>query len=485
MSRSFAEFARDKRGGIVLIFALLLPVVTGMSAAAVEYGSLVKRRSELQRAADSGAIAGVNQFKLANTDDASAVRTAIAMARAQAGNQRPVAAAAEVVGTHSGVRVTLSETIVLTLGRLLNLPSLDVRVQSTAKLAGTTRLCLLALDGLSMGAFHLESAARITASDCSLYSNSINPAGIQGENAAVAQAISICSAGGYAGRANFSPQPATGCPVMRDPLAHLPAPRIEPCLDLGSLLNPKKYVEDPDNPAYGKNIVTTVATLNPGTYCGGLHITKGATVTLRPGVYVMKDGPLVVDKKSSLEGVNVGFYFTGPRAGLLFDEKSVISLTAPKEEPMRGLLFFEERNLVAEAVSSSLVGSLLGGVGGVVNGVGNLATGVVGLVVELPPPLGGKGKPKPPPGGPLPLREYRIISDEARTLLGTIYLPSGRLIIDSKRPVADQSAYTVIIARLINLYDGPNLVLNARYGATDVPVPRGVGPSSANTELSQ
>ena len=25
----------------------------------------------------------------------------------------------------------------------------------------------------------------------------------------------------------------------------------------------------------------------------------------------------------------------------------------------------------------------------------------------------------------------------------------------------------------------------ARYGATDVPVPRGVGPSSADTELSQ
>lgn len=83
-----------------------------------------------------------------------------------------------------------------------------------------------------------------------------------------------------------------------------------------------------------------------------------------------------------------------------------------------------------------------------------------------------------------PLREYRIISDEARTLLGTIYLPAGRLIIDSKKPIADQSAYTVIVARVINLYDGPNLMLNARYASSDIPVPEGVGPSSSDTVIS-
>ena len=83
------------------------------------------------------------------------------------------------------------------------------------------------------------------------------------------------------------------------------------------------------------------------------------------------------------------------------------------------------------------------------------------------------------------MRTYRIISDNARTILGTIYLPAGRVVIDAKKPVGDQSAYTVIVARMINLYDGPNLMLNAQYGATDVPVPKGVGPSSADTQLTQ
>ena len=75
------ELGRDRGGNVLLIFGLGLPVLMGLTSAALEYGSLVKRRTELQRAADGGSIAGVNQFKLANTDDAAAIRAAIAMAQ--------------------------------------------------------------------------------------------------------------------------------------------------------------------------------------------------------------------------------------------------------------------------------------------------------------------------------------------------------------------------------------------------------------------
>ena len=458
MIRQFMKAGRNSDGGVALLFALALPVLMGVSAAAVEYGSLVKRRSELQSAADSASIAGVNQFKLANADDASAIRVAVATAQAQAAAQSTqgitTQAVAEVLGNHSSVHVTLTEKVPITFAKLLAIPEVVLTVESTAKLSGTTRLCLLALDGSAAGAFHLEASARITASDCSLYSNSRNVAGIQGESNAVARALSTCSAGGYSGnKASFMPPPATDCPVLKDPLADWAGPAQGLCKILPLSANPKMLVDGIDDPLYGTNVVSTTATLEPGTYCGGLHITKGADVTLRPGVYIMQNGPLVVDKKASLTGANIGFYFTGIRGGLLFDEKTVISLTAPKDPPLAGLLFAEER--------------------GILN------------ALPLPLPLGGKGAVPLAPGGLFGLREYRIISDEARTLLGTIYLPMGRLIIDSKKPVADQSAYTVIIARQINLYDGPDLMLNARYGTTDVPVPQGVGPSSSDTVLAK
>ena len=73
-------------------------------------------------------------------------------------------------------------------------------------------------------------------------------------------------------------------------------------------------------------------------------------------------------------------------------------------------------------------------------------------------------------------------SDDARNLLGTIYLPRGVLAIGSNARVADQSAYTVVIADSVVLTGGPNMILNANYGSTNVPVPEGVGPRPVTLE---
>ena len=70
-----------------------------------------------------------------------------------------------------------------------------------------------------------------------------------------------------------------------------------------------------------------------------------------------------------------------------------------------------------------------------------------------------------------------ILSSNAREMLGTIYLPKGRLEIATMSPIADQSAYTAIVAKSIRMSGSPTLVLNADYAATDVPVPEGIGPT--------
>jgi hypothetical protein len=70
---------------------------------------------------------------------------------------------------------------------------------------------------------------------------------------------------------------------------------------------------------------------------------------------------------------------------------------------------------------------------------------------------------------------HRIASNNARNLVGTIYLPNNTLTIDSKKPIADQSDYTVIIARKFEMKDGPELVLNTDYENSPIPVPEGVG----------
>ena len=166
-----------------------------------------------------------------------------------------------------------------------------------------------------------------------------------------------------------------------------------------------------------------------GTYCGGLTIEKEAHVTAEPGTYVITDGKLEVKDKSWLLGDYVTFYFDGDDALLNFDKDTTIDLSAPKDGPLAGLLFFES-------------------------------------------PAAQKG------------RDFNIKSENARRLLGTIYLPNGKLKIDTKGDVAEESAYTVIVAEQLEV-KGANLVINSDYGGTDVPVPEGIGPHSSMVMLDR
>ncbi len=163
--------------------------------------------------------------------------------------------------------------------------------------------------------------------------------------------------------------------------------------------------------------------LYPGTYCGGLKVRGTAEAKLQPGIYIINGGKLEVTDKARFEGENVGFFLAGDKAKLLFKKETTINLTAPKTGPMAGLLIFEDR-----AASK--------------------------------------------------IEKHQITSDNARLLLGTIYLPNGTLKIDSEGPIADQAAYTAIIARAVELAEGPTLYLNSNYNATDVPVPEGLQNAS-------
>ena len=81
--------------------------------------------------------------------------------------------------------------------------------------------------------------------------------------------------------------------------------------------------------------------------------------------------------------------------------------------------------------------------------------------------------------------KFHITSNDARNLLGTIYLPHGRLYIDADADVAKESAYTAVVAQKVELSEGPVLHLNTDYSGTDIPVPAGVGPVGGNVMLTR
>lgn len=81
--------------------------------------------------------------------------------------------------------------------------------------------------------------------------------------------------------------------------------------------------------------------------------------------------------------------------------------------------------------------------------------------------------------------KFTISSDRVRELLGTIYVPNAELEIATKASVAEDSAWSVIVAKTLTLKENPVLVINKNYVAFGVPVPEGVGPSNGAPRLTE
>jgi Putative Flp pilus-assembly TadE/G-like len=404
--RLWRRFGRDQAGGVAVLFGLILPVLIGVVATAIEYGLLLHRRSQLQNAADTGALAAARELSLATYSTNGTAALARSIVLASLSNTSGLSIDSKVEAT--SVEVTLRESMHNVFGQVLGPSFTELKVQATARIS-STRLCLLALEPEKSRAIDMNKSARLTALQCSIFSNSRNEKGIVAADSARVDAETACSAGGIDGKENFVHPPTVDCPPIADPLASRQPPEVGAC-DFNNTV-----------------IKTGVKTLKPGVYCGGLKLTDGATVTLSPGIYIIQGGKLIVDKGALLEGEGVGFFLAGSQSSLLFDYDSTISLAAPKTGEMAGILIFDDR--------------------------------------------GGK------------FDKHRIYSDNARKLLGTVYMPNGALYINAKRPIADQSDYTVIVARTVEIFDGPDLVLNSDYNATSVPVPKGVGPIGLTVRL--
>jgi hypothetical protein len=67
--------------------------------------------------------------------------------------------------------------------------------------------------------------------------------------------------------------------------------------------------------------------------------------------------------------------------------------------------------------------------------------------------------------------------EKVERLLGVVYVRTGFLEVSGTGVAAEDSAWTVIVARQIHSTGTARIQINADYGSSDVPVPNGVGPN--------
>jgi hypothetical protein len=411
-------------GNIGVIFCLAAPVLIGLAGLGMDSAAITNQQTKMQSVADSTALAVGKEMNLL-LEDLDPLK--------QSGMNRveTLLGEAGLADRPHTVKVTLdkekatSHVEIAMEARTFLPPEVwgpnPIVVVAEASVLGTGRLCILSLNGTSKRALALDGLARVTAPDCIAQSNSKDSEGLSARKLSLLISSSACSAGGYEGDASlFIPPPESDCPILDDPLEMREAPAAGGCDFDGVKIDMSQ-------------------TIAPGHYCGGLRIEKDAQVTAEAGIYVISGGPLEVKGSAGLRGEGVGFYFADDDATFNFKNKSVVELSGPTEGPMAGILFFESRSAKAG-------------------------------------------------------RTFKISSNSVRKLIGTIYLPQGIFEAKSKlddilplpgdplKIIGEASTYTIIVANKIEL-DGVNLVINADYAASNVPVPAGLGPKSTSVRL--
>ncbi len=170
----------------------------------------------------------------------------------------------------------------------------------------------------------------------------------------------------------------------------------------------------------------TVVSLPPGVHCEEYDIDQDATLILQPGEHYFMDD-LKASNNAVIKGDDVVLIF-GSTKKIDFADKASVALGARRGGPFAGFLIVTTRDNH---------------------------------------------------------EDFTIASDHVSKLLGTIYIPNATLTVDTAGNVAQDSAWSIIVASSLKLDHNPVLVINSGYAGSGVPVPGGVGPGRTAPVLSR
>ena len=177
--------------------------------------------------------------------------------------------------------------------------------------------------------------------------------------------------------------------------------------------------------AQAKTITSNTA-LAPGVY-GAVNISGSSTVTLTSGDYYFC-GTLTISGNSTLNGTDVVLVFDRGATISFGGAASTMNLSGRKSGALAGFVLIADRNYTGS---------------------------------------------------------FSLQSDYITGLTGTVYVPTATLAVQGTAKSGATSPWTVIAAENLTVNGGAQLVINANYAISNVPVPAGVGNQRQNVQLMQ
>ena len=338
---------RNESGNTLAIGAAAMPIIIGGAGLAVDTVQISLAKRELQRAADSAAMAGawaINQNPT-STGTARATFAQNGVTRdLQINNDETLSSAAIVENAPTGgafagdtdaVRVRLSTSKTLSFFSFFNTGPAAINVEATARIVREGSFCMLSLEDGNVPGVTVGGNATLNLG-CGISTNSTSTTAITAGGSSVVIASPIMAVGGVPASSNFSG--STLLPysaVQADPYASVPDPVIPAGTTCTAL-------------ALAPNDTLTIG---PGPVCfAGADIKGTLNIAAGTEIYI-NGGELSFGSQAQVTGTNAVFILTSSNATsnpssiatLDMNGGAELDISGPTTGPYADIAFYEDR----------------------------------------------------------------------------------------------------------------------------------------------
>jgi Flp pilus assembly protein TadG len=320
MIQALKRLWRDRRGNSLVIFGAALPLVVGSAGLATDTIQWALWKRQLQRTADSAALAG--GYALLQDKDATAAAQRDLLVNSHVGlnltkSIQPPPTSGPFAGDPTAVRVTLSVQKKLGFSGLFLSATPTITTTATAKIVDQDSYCVVALK--KSGPALVIAGSSHVVMGCGAISNSWDPndaVDVNGESHYF-EADPVAAAGGMPSSINGVTDLDPGEPPLPDPFENKYSTDVPAAA--GNCTNsnhPSKTNAD--------------GSWKPGCY-NNFNVPNGTTV-LSPGVYYLNNADIHLTGQELIVGEGVTIVLTGSNPGSInMAGTSELQLTAPTD----------------------------------------------------------------------------------------------------------------------------------------------------------
>lgn len=346
----------SERGNVMVVAAACMPLIIGAAAVGVDTIQLTMTKRQLQRAADSAALAGA--YALVQSKPAAAAvdrdltlnNTNITLSTPRTVENAPTTGA--YVGNTKAVRVVLATNRSTPFWGFFNHSSTPVTVEATAAYVYQGKFCMVSLESGSNTGITFTGNGTVNLG-CGVATNSTASTGVSAGGSASVTASPIAAVGGVPSSSTY----ATGTvllpysPPQSDPFATTQKPSAPASCNNEYQVKPNKSqppVNAVGTDSAGRNVycyngmsLAGDATLPAGTYyIAGGTLDFGASTNV-----VAKDVTFVLTGTYS-KTAGVGGFSTDPTtiATLSMNGNPTVDLEASTSGPYKGLILYQDAN---------------------------------------------------------------------------------------------------------------------------------------------